>query len=159
MSDFVSLEIPTVHQGAVDLEGHATWVALFLVMFSNGLRLPFCQSIQDVLYYLRLALVQLHPNAWRILICYCIVWHKVLEDTKTDYPNLTAKEFLLTYSLLRVDGNLCSFYSHQGKIVAYLELLFSRIKEWSRKFFSMSSRGWEFPTSQAGRQKFSVHAI
>lgn len=50
-------------RGAIDWEGFARNVALFMSMFLIGLRLPFCCLIWDVLEYLGFTLAQLHPNA------------------------------------------------------------------------------------------------
>lgn len=55
--DSVVLEVPEPRSRVVDSEGFAERVTLFPSMFANGLRLPFCWSVHNVMDYLRLALL------------------------------------------------------------------------------------------------------
>lgn len=54
--DTIVLEVPSSNEGVVDAQGHSSKVALFLAMFTNGLKLPFSSSIRKVLDLLGLAL-------------------------------------------------------------------------------------------------------
>lgn len=105
----VALEAPGHHAAVVDDASLATKVALFLLMFATGLRLTFCHLIRNVLDYLNLAPVQLHPNAWQLLVASYASFHLVLSPKTEEYPNLTMKEFLSAYRVLHLDGHLCSF--------------------------------------------------
>lgn len=57
------LEVPGGRIAAANSDGMASRVALNPLMFMFGLRLQFCHPIRDVLIFLGLASVQLHPNA------------------------------------------------------------------------------------------------
>lgn len=91
------MEVLGPRQGAVDSEELMEKVDLFLMMFSNSLRLPFCRPVQDILDFIQLALTQLHPNAWRILMSRCIIWHRVLGVGDEEYLDLTARGFFYTH--------------------------------------------------------------
>lgn len=93
ISNYITLEMSRPYQGAVVLEGFTEKVVLYPMMFLNWLWLPFYHYIQDVLDFIGLASSQLHPNAWRILIFCCVVWHRVLHYGGEEYPNLTLGSF------------------------------------------------------------------
>lgn len=59
----VVLKVPRRRIAAMDFDGMDSWVALYLLMFVIGLRLPFCRPIHDVLNFLGLAPAQLHTYA------------------------------------------------------------------------------------------------
>lgn len=151
------MEIPGRRVPVVDADGMATRVDLFSLMFSNGLQLPFCRLIRDILNFLKLAPAQLHPNAWRIMVVSCIVFRQVLNDESEDYPDLTAREFLLVYWIIRLDGSLCSFQSRASeKRFMTLEKRFSFINEWQRSFLFISSSGWEYLEGEKIHQEFLI---
>lgn len=93
----IVLEIPR-GEHVVNPNSRATRVALFQLMFANGLCLPFCRPVLEVLHYLGLASSKLHPNAWRLRISNCINFRMI--KTPKEYQNLTAREFLFTYHLV-----------------------------------------------------------
>lgn len=78
-------------------------------MFLMGLHLPFCYLVRDILDFLGLALAQLVPNSWRILMACCVAWRQVLEPMGDEYPDLIAYEFLYIHGVHHLDGNLYSF--------------------------------------------------
>lgn len=89
----------------------------------------------------------------------CIVWRMVLKTVGEDYLDLTASEFLFMHGVRRHDDNLCSFHSQSEYKVACLEPRFSRVKDWFKRFFFLSSQGWEFPTEEAIHCELLVHAV
>lgn len=103
------MEAPGQREGIVSENGSATKVDLFLGMFSCGLRLPYLCPISEVLYYFRLAPAHLHPNAWQILICYCVIWQWALLKSDPENADLTYREFLLTHNIQRGIGEIYSF--------------------------------------------------
>lgn len=78
--DSVVLEVPL--HWAIDSEGFPEKVALTACALSHGLLLPFCRLVHGVLDYLKLAPAQLHSNAWRVLMCCCVVWRMVFEPAR-----------------------------------------------------------------------------
>lgn len=140
--DSIILEVLRACHGTVESKGFAEKVALHSSMLFNGLRLPFGHPIWDILYYLALALSQLYPNAWRILLLCSVVWRMVLGTKGEDYLDLTAR---FTHGVQHHDGNLCHFNSCSKYRVTCLEPNFSCIQEWFKMFFFLWGRGWEFP--------------
>lgn len=68
-----NLKVLRLDEGATNLEGFTYKVAFYPAILSDGLQLPFCHPIHDVLDTVGVALAQLHPNTWRILVsCYVI---------------------------------------------------------------------------------------
>lgn len=88
----------------MDDAGLATKVALFPMIFANGLRLPFYHLIRNVLDLLDLEPAQLHPNAWMLLVASCVIFLLVLNPEFEEYLNLTAGEFLSVYMVLHLEG-------------------------------------------------------
>lgn len=126
----------------VDSDGMASWVALYPLMFANGLQLLFCRHIHDILNFLGLAPAQLHPNAWRLLVVSCVIFRRVLSSDFEEYPDLTAQEFLSVYWVLCLNESLCSFQALSSeKRIASLERQHSHIKAWSHQFFFVSGSG------------------
>lgn len=95
--DFIVLESPASGRGAVDTGGNAEKVGLYMGMFLHDLSLPFCHLVRDVMDFLGLDPIQLHPNAWRILTSCYVAWCMVFESVG---------ESTLTWSSVRV----CSLY-------------------------------------------------
>lgn len=112
-----------------------------------------------VLDYLLLAPTQLHSNAWWILVSCCMISRMTLGVGREEYPDLTAREFLFTHGVLRLEGNLCSFQARGKKKIAHLESHFSHIKYWTRRFFFVSGLDWEFPESEATHQELPVRDV
>lgn len=71
MPEGIVFEFLRSDEGVIDSEGYVYKVALFPLMFLDGLRLPFYRLVQDVLDMAGMASAQLHPNAWRILVGCC----------------------------------------------------------------------------------------
>lgn len=65
----------------------------------------------------------------------CDLSHGVGSREQGEYPNLTTREFLFTHNVLHLNGNLCSFWAPGKEQIAHLELHFSHINDWSRRFF------------------------
>lgn len=87
----------------------------------------------------------------------CIIWQQALEEAGFEYPDLTAREFLLTHNLLKQSGNTCSFRSIQ--VLASLEQQYNRVKGWSLCFFFLFGKGWEFPVGQANRCDYPIQVV
>lgn len=64
----------------------------------------------------------------------------VLGPTSESYTDLISREFLFMHGVQCLGDNLCSFSSHVGYKVAYLETHFSQVKDWFKRFFS--KLGW-----------------
>lgn len=82
----VDLVVLSPYEGAVDSKGFA----LYLAMFSSGLRLSFCHPVHDVLDFMGVAPTQLHPNAWRVVVCCCVIWQCTSKAFRSDQLDLTA---------------------------------------------------------------------
>lgn len=136
------LEVPVPRERAVGADGLATRVTLFPSMFSCGLKLHFPHPVCEILHRLGLALAQFHPNAWWILICYCILWHWALLRYDPEHVDLTYYEFLLTHDVKMGAREICSFRGMHVLVV--LELRYRKVSNWTGKFFFLSGRGWEF---------------
>lgn len=59
----MDMEVLALASGAVDLKGNSKKVALYSDMFLQGMRLPFCHPMHDVLAFLGMTSAQVHPNA------------------------------------------------------------------------------------------------
>lgn len=68
--DFV---VPFSTERAVNSKGYGTKVLVYPIMFSCGLRLPFCRPMREVLGFFKLTPAQLTPSSWRILISCCVI--------------------------------------------------------------------------------------
>lgn len=126
MVGIVELEVPLPDKSIVDSKGYALKVALYPNMFSNGLRLNFYHPICDVLDFLSLALAQIHPNVWRILVSCSVIWWSVLEEVGFEHLELTTCKFLIIHKFLKQSGNTGSFCSI--KVLARLEPQYNRVK-------------------------------
>lgn len=106
MLDPIVLEVLGSCHEIVDSNEYVENVTLYTTIFLNGLRLPFCCPIWDVLDYLALAPLQLYPNTWRILLSCCVVWCLVLGADSEDYPNLISRKFFCTHRV-RCQDDIC----------------------------------------------------
>lgn len=104
--DSVVLEVLGPCERPVSTNGSAMPVALFSIIFSCGLRLPFPHLVREILHHLGLAPAYLHPNAWHILIYCCILWHRVLLKSDLEHANVTYHEFLLTHNVKKGAGEI-----------------------------------------------------
>ena len=69
-------------------------VCFYEAVFSCGLRFPVHPFIMELLHYLNLALGQLMPNSWRIVISCMMIW-----TTIVDGDMLPINEFVHLYRL------------------------------------------------------------
>ena len=69
-------------------------VCFYEAAFSCGLRFPIHPFIMKLLHYLNLALGQLMPNSWRIVISCMVIW-----TTIADGDMLMVNEFVHLYCL------------------------------------------------------------
>lgn len=127
---------------------------VFPSMFSCGLRLLFPCPICKVLDCLRLAPSQLHPNAWRILMYFCIMWWHALLRPNPEHADLTSRKFLLTYNVIRRVGNIYSFRVVSSLVV--LDPRYHKIKDLTSRFFFMLSWQWKFPIKQNNSTEFPI---
>lgn len=70
-----------------------------------------------------------------------------------------AREFLYANGMRHVDGTLSYFCSHSSGKVACLERCNSHAKEWTKKFFFVSSHDWEFPFDEETHCEFPIRTI
>ena len=49
-------------------------ICVYEAALANGLRFPIASPIREILGFLGLAVGQLMPNAWRILVGYVVLW-------------------------------------------------------------------------------------
>lgn len=154
------LEVPGCHVPAVDVDEMVGRVPLYHLMFPNGLHLPICHLVRNVLNLLGLAPAQLHLNAWQLLVASCIIYWRVLNTGSEEYPNLTTQEFLSVYHVLHLDESFCSFQACMvSRRIASLESRHSLIKDWSPKFFFVSSSGWEYPEGEKDHKEFLIQVV
>ena len=69
-------------------------VCFYKVAFLCGLRFPIHPFIMELLHYLNIALGQLMPNSWRIVISYMVIWMIIV-----DGDMITLNEFIHLYHL------------------------------------------------------------
>ena len=82
------------------------WVALYELMFKDGMRLPILKLIRDVCDHYLITLSQLMPNAWRILMALesLSVRHGVEHDTdKGRYQLITRVVCVPVVTFLRTN--------------------------------------------------------
>ena len=70
--DSVKVRIPSDKERAC--HSYANEVCFYEANFASGLRFPVHPFIRELFSYLHLALAQLVPNSWRILISCLVVW-------------------------------------------------------------------------------------
>lgn len=95
----VAFKALTPCERAVSVDGSKLCIALFLIMFSYGLKLPFPHPVSEFLHHLGLDPAQLHLNAWWILICCCTLWRRALLKFNLEHANFIYCEFLLTHNV------------------------------------------------------------
>lgn len=88
-----------------------------------------------------------------------MIFHIALGTVNKEYPNLIAREFLITYNALCLDGNMCNFQEQGKKWITHKEMRFSHIKDWSRLLFFVLGLDWEFLKSEIFHKEFLVRAI
>ena len=106
--------------------------------FSCGLRFPVHPFIMKLLHYLNLALGQLMPNSWRIVIS-CMV----IRTTIADGDMLIVNEFVHLYRLK--ESKEFVYYEfipwdRKSRLVADLP---SSFRYWKSRYFFVSGNGWE----------------
>ena len=78
-SNSVRIRIPSDEDRAC--HSYADEVYFYEADFASGLRLPVHPFVRELFAYLHLALAQLVPNSWRIVICCMVVWMSANDGT------------------------------------------------------------------------------
>lgn len=127
-------------------------------MFLMELCLSFCRLIRDVLYLLSLAPTQILTNAQKILLSCCMVQQLPLEPTNKGYLDLMAHQYFYLWHMLPI-WEQYSFSSRMGYRMTCLELCYSHIKNWHKRFFFMFNVGWKLLVNEANCHKFPIQAL
>ena len=111
-------------------------VCFYEAVFSCGLRFPVHPFIMELLHYLNLALGQLMPNSWRIVISCMMIW-----TTIVDGDMLPINEFVHLYRLK--ESKEFGYYEfipwdRKSRLVANLP---SSFYYWKSRYFFVSGDG------------------
>lgn len=90
-----------------------------------------------------------------ILVSYCVIWRRALEEAGADRPDLISIEFFLTH-LLKKDGNTYNFCSIWASALPKPQ--FYKLSLWSKLFFFVLGDKREYPIRQVFWQEFPVQA-
>ncbi|GMP41486.1 hypothetical protein CsSME_00011571 [Camellia sinensis var. sinensis] len=119
--------------------------ALYEEALKGGLRLPVPQVVVDVLNRLKVALGQLMPNAWKIVLACASAWPKANEGVAMK---------VIWFRLVDAAGQQKTWVTLQAAAVRGLVAgLLSSIKGWRPRWFYVSANGevrvrtvWRVPT-------------
>jgi hypothetical protein len=133
--DDVAIRIPGKNEGATPSPNNRE-VAVYEAMFKAGLTLPLLPMMRELLTELNLAPSQVKPNAWVLLVSFCILWKTVLG--LNEHPS--AREFLAFYRPANFGDGWC-FQAHRQLIK--LHESWHEGDDYEQGFFFISSTCWE----------------
>ena len=109
---------------------------LFRSVFLCGLIFPIHPFIMELLHYLNIALGQLMPNSWRIVISYMVIWTTIANGD-------TLNEFIFLYCLK--ESKEFGYYEFMpwDKRSRLIVDLPSSFYYWKFRYFFVSGDGWE----------------
>ena len=113
-------------------------VCFYEATFLCGLRFPVHPFIMELLNHLHIALMQLMPNSWRIVISCMVIW-----TTIADGDIITLNKFIHLYRLKESKEFRYSELIHWDKGSRLILDLPSSFRYWKSRYFFMSSDGWE----------------
>ena len=103
-------------------------ICFYKAAFSCGLRFLVHPFIMKLLHHLNLALGQLMPNSWKIVISCMVIW-----TTISDGDMLTVNEFVHLY-------HLKDPWDRKSRLIADLS---SSFRYWKSRYFFVSGDDWE----------------
>jgi hypothetical protein len=133
--DDVAIRIPGKNEGATPSPNNRE-VAVYEAMFKAGLTLQLLPMMRELLTELNLAPSQVKPNAWVLLVSFCILWKTVLG--LNEHPS--AREFLAFYRPANFGDGWC-FQAHRQLIK--LHESWHEGDDYEQGFFFISSTCWE----------------
>ena len=106
--------------------------------FLCGLRFPIHSFIMELLHYLNIALRQLMPNSWRIVISCMVIWAIIV-----DGDMITLNKFVHLYHLK--ESKEFGYYElvpcdRRSRLIVDLP---SSFRYWKSRYFFVSGDGWE----------------
>ena len=122
---------------------YADDVCFYEADFASGLRLPVRPFVRELFAYLHLALAQLVPNSWWIVIYCMVVWMSANDG------DIIKKDEFLHFYRLRKSKDL-GYWEFKPWVRASRLILDSpsSFRNWKPNFFFISGSGWEFIPSE-----------
>ena len=117
--------------------------SFYEIDFTSGLRFPIHPFVRETFSYLHLALAQLVPNSWRILVSCMVVWMSA-----NDGDVIRRDEFLHFYHLRKSkDPGYYEFKPWDKASRLILDYPYF-LQNWKPNFFFISESDWEFVPSE-----------
>ena len=139
--DSVEIRIPSDKDRAY--HSYVDEVCFYDADFTSGLRFPAHPFVRELFSYLHLALAQLVPNSWRVVISCMVVWMSA-----NDGDVIKKDKFLHFYRLKNSkDPGYYEFKSWDRASRLILDYP-SSLRNWKPNFFFVSGSGWEFVPSE-----------
>ena len=139
--DFVKFRIPSDKERA--FYSYADEVCFYEADFTSGFHFLVHPFIKELFSYLHLALAQLVPNSWQILVSCMVLWMSA-----NDGDVIRREKFLHFYRLRKSkDSGYYEFkpWDRASRLILYYSL---SLWNWKPNFFFISGSGLEFIPSE-----------
>ena len=134
--DLVKIRIPSDKERAC--HSYADEICFYEADFTSGLRFPVYPFVRELFSYLHLALTQLVPSSWRIIVSCMVVW-----IFASDGDVIKRNEFLYFYRLRKSkDPGYYEFklWDRASRLILNYP---SSLRNWKPNFFFVFGSGWE----------------
>ena len=135
--DLVKIRIPSDEERAC--HSYADEVCFYEANFTSGLCFPVHPFVRELFFSLHLALAQLVPNFWQIIISCIVVWMSA-----NDGDVIRRDEFLHFYRLRKLKDPSYYEFKPWDRASRLIPDYLSSLQNWKPNFFFVSGSGWEF---------------